>query len=1372
MGRTVRFDHIFVSNMDADPTEQDILTTVRSIITSEIEADEIVVDRIGIANTAPTKSFSIGADLFMQSGQEIILDVSKTIKTARMNVSDKIGVKTTTPLHDFQVGDNQEFFIGVGNRDLVTVNGNVLTYNLILTNQLELADKIKINNSDSNVLHVTGNTFTTNATVGTSLTVGTESNPGSDVATFKNGNVVIENGELQITGNVSISGNLAITEIPDYLQVNSLVISNAVIQMATDPANLGAFSGNDGTYDMATLMVQKAGDANVFFGYTQSDDTMKLGRTFGGPLDQNFTIDPATTTNLHIFGELYTQNNVGIANTSPDYSLSVGSNVYINDTATSSANVLHANGYGYFKGMRIGDDGLTVGSLITLDADAAIPMVVTSTIQAHSIQTTGNTPTGIANTNPTDTFSVGDEFFINTSPNAANTLTILGNTVTNRLITQSIRVQDFIEVEGDSGITSTANVLVHADTDDGDSVSNAVVLKSGPLTANISAIEIYGAKTSASGQNIRFFTKNTERIRIASNGYVGISNTEPSEHLTIDGNLKINGSNAAIFGNTETNMKIFTSPVTKETRIENIVGSGKGINFFASTTASMGTPALTVLETSNVGVGTSVPQGRFHVSGGTAFINDQVVNRNGVSHLGTPLVVTNTSPITSSSDFKNVMQLTREGGIDGQHGVRGLFQMGKHGTVSGTARSQLNLSLAGDDYNTMNNVMTWRSNKRVGIGTTTPASHLEIITTGIGNSVTNGLLVHSEKIGDIADDAIVAMRADSTSSNSFASFIQADNGNLRGYSMGITGTDGDFRLTKNPDVINDSTTSRIFIDGTFGNMGIGTDAPRAKLEVNGNVVIGNELYFGGLVSDGFSNTFIKERLVSTDISELLIFKGNEGPGAAGPDQLRFVGSQQVFQTYSEPELNEAAKVDMEAGTSSLLKPTMFLSAQGKVLIGTSDESKIQQTATTQLFVNGGIEFAGGQKVNFGNLDIFALSDGARFETIGTVDMRFQNKATVGTSELNATEAIRIKNTGLVGIGTNAPDTNVHIYSGVTTDIDVLKLQSPGTNNKIGVSLNTNDNYGGYVRGFSNTQHSIHGTVLGAVKNSVEVDGIHIIDSGNVGIGTVNPSEHFTVYGGTTRIEHPTSNAILEFKTTGGVSSIYGDVSGNVYIDPYSNEMIINSNLEIMGDLSIDGKIDLGNQVAVDLGEATANTALHVGGGFISGSNEVACKRYSKTFSIVTTNGQDVQITFQPQTFYAKIVAQLRETSDVDNVSTMILEVQGGTHDGTAPNVDIAIGTKNMFSGLNLYPWSSTVVTGTRSVQIAPYITDGKFYPSGVSTGQTGRNYTYDIFVEVVSGVGGGVKHFTHNIGNSTSVTLDNGGGGNTNLGGSGFEYTY
>ena len=1343
MGRTVRFDQIFVSNMDANPTEQDILTTVRSIITGEIEADEIVATRIGIANTSPTKSFSIGADLFMESGQEVILDVSKTVKAARMNITDKIGVKTTNPVHDFQVGANQEFFIGTGNRDLVTVNGNILTSNLIFTNQIELDGKVTINKNDSNVIKVTGNTFTDRATAGTFLSVGNEVDPATDsnVAIFENGNVIVKNGVLRIFGDTQMFGNLAITEEPAYTSVDNLVVSNAVILMG---------DGNNGTYDMAVLMKDGgAGSSNVFLGYTHANDRFNLTRTFGGPETATFDsiLDTSNTVNLHIYGELYTQNNVGIINTSPTHTLSVGSNLYINDVATSSSNLLHANGYGFFEGLRIGDAGLTVGSLITLDADAAIPMVVTSTIQSHSLQTTGATPSGIANTNPTDTLSIGNEFFVNVHADAANTLTVLGNTVTSRLITQSIRVQDMIEVDGDSGITSDANVLIHADTDDGDSVSNAVVIKSGPLVANMSAIEVFGARSSATHQNIRMYTKNSERIRVASTGYVGISNVDPSQLLTLGGNLQINHSNAAMFGNLETSMKVYTDSVVKETKVENRVADGKGINFYVSKTASMGTPKLTILESSNVGVGTATPQGRFHTSGGTVFINNQVVNRGPASHLGTPLVVTNTEPIINTSDFKNVLQLTREGGTNSQDGVRAIFKMGKHTTSPNTSKSQIDLVLASDNYETENNVMTWRSNRRVGIGTTAPVSHFHVMSSGIGNSGTNGVLVHNDESPN--GDAIVAVRTDKTSGNAFTSFIQTNDGSdPAGWSMGVTGSLGDFRLTRNPNIINQSASSKFFVGGSTGFVGIGTDAPRHKLEVNGNVVIGNELYFGGLVSDEFSNTFIKERLVSTDISELLIFKGNEGPGAAGPDQLRFVGAQQVFQTYSEPELNEGAKAAMEAGTSNLLKPAMFLSSQGKVLIGTADTSKIQQTATTQLFVNGGIEFAGGQKVNFGNLDIFALSDGARFETIGAVDMRFQNKATTGTSELNATEAIRIKNTGLVGIGTGSPDTNVHIYSGVTTDIDVLKLQSPGTNNKIGVSLNTNDNYGGYVRGFSNTQHSVHGTVLGAVKNSVEADGIHIINTSNVGIGTVNPSERFTVYNGTTRLEHSSANAMLEFKTPGGVSNIYGDVTGNVVIDAVL-DVIINSNVEITGDLEIDGKIDLGNQVAIGLSGADANTSIHVNGGIITNSDHVACKRYSRKFTLTSGSGQDVQLTFGPQTFYAKIVAQLRETSDVNNVSTMILEVQGGTHDGTTPSLPIAIGTKNMFSGVNLYPWNPTVTTGKRSIQIQPSLKD------------TGRNYAYDIFVEVVSGVGGGLTQITHK--GFSTPDLDGATGGNDSI---------
>ena len=48
MGRTVRFDQIYVASLDADPTEQDVLSSVRSIITSEIEVELLTVDTVAI----------------------------------------------------------------------------------------------------------------------------------------------------------------------------------------------------------------------------------------------------------------------------------------------------------------------------------------------------------------------------------------------------------------------------------------------------------------------------------------------------------------------------------------------------------------------------------------------------------------------------------------------------------------------------------------------------------------------------------------------------------------------------------------------------------------------------------------------------------------------------------------------------------------------------------------------------------------------------------------------------------------------------------------------------------------------------------------------------------------------------------------------------------------------------------------------------------------------------------------------------------------------------------------------------------------------------------------------------------------------------
>ena len=1340
MGRTVRFDQIFVTSLDAAPRETDVLSGLASIDAGEITADQIQVSNLIITN-------------------KVTASVESTEFTGLTNVfrftATQVGIGTNNPVNPFQIGEDR-VIINENLEHLVAIQGNVISTNVLATNILKTEnDKFFVDANASNVLKITGNTFSTNAAIGTHLLVGNEAaSDGSNIAVFEKGNVVIRDGFLNVTGNVSITGNLAITEIPDYTSINNLVVSNAVIQMAF---------GNNGTYDMALLMKDADEKSNVFLGYTHNGDKMRLSRTFGGPTTATFhdILDSANTVNLHVYGDIYTQNNVGIANTTPTYSLSVGSNLYIDDTATLNDNVLHANGFGFFEGLRIGGSGLNVGDLITLDADAAIPMVVASQIQSHGFQTTGvdgngdGVPSGIANTNSTNMLSFSDKVFINTD--AANIITVLGNTATGRLITQSILVQDFIEVEGESGISSAANVIVHGDISGGDSTSNTVSLRCGPnnadgtVGANVTSIEIMGALTSHQFQSVVFKTKNTERMRVASNGYVGIANTQPSEMLTIGGNLRLNESNTAIFGNDTNYLKVSTDTTNTQTKIQNRVGTGKGMNFYASTTDNMGNPKMTILENSNVGVGTATPQGLLHTSGGTVFINNQVVNRGGVSHLGAPMVVTNTAQITNTSDFQDVLQLAREGGVSGQHGVRGIFKMGKHGTGAGTSRSQLNLSLASDDYSTQDHVMTWRSNKRVGIGTTAPASHLEIITTGIGNSVTNGLLVHSEKINNAADDAIVAMRTDTTNSNAFVAFVQADGaaGDTSGYSLGVTGSTGDFRLTKNAYTINDSTTSRIFVDGTSGNIGFGTDFPRGKLEVTGNVVIGHKLTFSGVLNDEFGNSFISERLYDSDngISELVIFKGTDSTSAAGPDRIRHIAADHLFQVYSTNTPVSGPLIDSAIRDNINLDRAMLIGNNGKIFMGTSNPAREATLAAgTTLFINGGLEFGETQKLKFGKMDVFTSGGLVNvFEALDTSPISFKQ---------NNIEYLRFTHEGLVGFGTSSPTSNVHIYSDSAGDIDVLKLQNPGTNSKVGLTLHTNSNYGGYVRGFSDSTHSVHGTVIGATNNGTDGDGIHVIHTSNVGIGTVNPSEHFTVYNGVSRIQHATSNAMMQFATTTSgnelaVSNIYGDVSGNVYIDPYSNEMIVNSNLEVTGDLNIDGKIDLGNQVAIGLGGVEATTDLQIGGGFITGSSNVACKRYSQTFELGSIKAKMVRLLFDHSSFYARIVCMLRkrDNKSVDGTtvtageptnrdqSIMILEVQGGTHDGSTSAADetITVGTKNLFGGDSDYPWNPNIVVGKKGIIIKP------------ANIESNREYSYDIHVELMTSRGGKLKTMRNNV---------------------------
>jgi hypothetical protein len=186
MGRTARFDQIYVTTLDADPLEQEgVLTNVRSILTSEIEADVIT-----------TANLNISGDL-ASTGD---LQLSGFTNVFRFTAA-QVGIDIANPTNDFQVADR--FSINRARQNLVVVDGNVATTNLIASNLIKTTnEKFLVDSIGSNVLKITGNTYSSNLGVGTKLTVGPSVSTGSNIALFQNGNVVVDNGDLVITGNM------------------------------------------------------------------------------------------------------------------------------------------------------------------------------------------------------------------------------------------------------------------------------------------------------------------------------------------------------------------------------------------------------------------------------------------------------------------------------------------------------------------------------------------------------------------------------------------------------------------------------------------------------------------------------------------------------------------------------------------------------------------------------------------------------------------------------------------------------------------------------------------------------------------------------------------------------------------------------------------------------------------------------------------------------------------------------------------------------------------------------------------------------------------------------------------------------------------
>jgi len=209
-----------------------------------------------------------------------------------------------------------------------------------------------------------------------------------------------------------------------------------------------------------------------------------------------------------------------------------------------------------------------------------------------------------------------------------------------------------------------------------------------------------------------------------------------------------------------------------------------------------------------------------------------------------------------------------------------------------------------------------------------------------------------------------------------------------------------------------------------------------------------------------------------------------------------------------------------------------------------------------------------------------------------------------------------------------------------------------------------------------------------VNGNVHVDGYQLTTAGKVGIGNTAPGHELSV-GSNLYVEDTGSNVLV--------------VNGNASI----GTTLTLGAIEITSAYNLEEVTGEGNVTSNVIQFTNSNVGAIVTGGLVVNDGSYKCKHYAYSNVSVPIDFANVAMTFTSNVFHAKITAQL--THGNEEVSTMVLDVQGGTRDGTTSSLNIATGTGSVFGNTNTKPWSGAVSTTPTKVILEPSATGTTAY---------------------------------------------------------------
>jgi len=482
------------------------------------------------------------------------------------------------------------------------------------------------------------------------------------------------------------------------------------------------------------------------------------------------------------------------------------------------------------------------------------------------------------------------------------------------------------------------------------------------------------------------------------------------------------------------------------------ISGANSTNALYSANGSTKDPIVYVNSSGNMGVGTTATSLVSRLQ-----VNDKVADDNTFNYGSAPLSVTipTGTSTTVLNDQLPVAHFLRQGTSGQAYGARATMALSRYENSGVNSRTRLDFQLAHTIFDTVN-VMSLRSDGRVGVGTTTPGYTLDVNGTqqitrpsANGTSVTNALVLFSGQSATNGGGA--AIRFDHSTGalgqTRGAIINSLDDAGTFGQSVGLVFQTGQATLTE-----------RMRISGT-GNVSIGPNTARTLLDVNtssgdaaATIQCASEsqdaiLYLGtpngatsavkaAIIAEGrsdwsrsnlhfclqntASNTYPTANVTLADSKMVIQPSGNVGVGTVVPESVRLDVSGTISNRGGTTNTT-AGFVRIQQGFSTEAGFMEFWgpgpSAARRGYIGAGSDSQIFLEANTGLDL---VMLAGGAEriraLAAGGVTVTGTLTANTIRSAAATDLVF---SPAGTEKIRATSG------GLVGINTT-PATGIQL----------------------------------------------------------------------------------------------------------------------------------------------------------------------------------------------------------------------------------------------------------------------------------------------------------------------------------------------------------